>query len=112
MPDDRGWDLANVSGFRPGISQNRPVSRGHARITSPDPMPQYIIRFNHLSDQKDVRTVLAGMKLAERIAERRLVTVMSVVEFVVFGVSSPRTVLHLLAPITPKHLRDRFPSRF
>src|SRR5690606_31905599 len=37
MPGDKGWDLADFSGFRLGMYQNRPVSRGRVRITSSDP---------------------------------------------------------------------------
>jgi choline dehydrogenase len=69
MPGDKGWDLAKFSGFRLGMYQNRPLSRGHVRITSPDPRVSPKVRFNHLAEEEDVRTIMEGMKLAKRIAE-------------------------------------------
>lgn len=69
MPGEKGWDLARFSGFRLGMYQNRPLSRGHLRITSPDPRANPSIRFNHLAEPEDVRTAIAGMKIARRIAE-------------------------------------------
>lgn len=69
MPDDQGWDLADFSGFRLGMYQNRPLSRGRARITSSDPRVSPSFVFNHLAEEEDVRTILAGMKLAGRIAK-------------------------------------------
>ena len=69
MPGDKGWDLARFSGFRLGMYQNRPLSRGRLRVTSPDPRDNPSIRFNHLAEEEDVRTAIAGMKLARRIAE-------------------------------------------
>ena len=69
MPGEKGWDLAPESGFRLGMYQNRPLSRGYVRINSPDPKASPNFRFNHLSEEEDVRTIMAGMKLAKRIAE-------------------------------------------
>jgi choline dehydrogenase len=69
MPGEKGWDLAKFSGFRLGMYQNRPLSRGRVRITSPDPRANPSVLFNHLADPEDVRTAIAGMKLARRIAE-------------------------------------------
>ncbi len=69
MPGDKGWDLAKFSGFRLGMYQNRPESRGRVRITSSDPKASPSILFNHLSEEEDVRTILEGMKIAKRIAD-------------------------------------------
>lgn len=69
MPGDKGWDLADYSGFRLGMYQNRPASRGHVRINSPDPKASPSILFNHLAEEDDVRTVMDGMKVAKRIAD-------------------------------------------
>jgi choline dehydrogenase len=69
MPGDKGWDLAKFSGFRLGMYQNRPESRGRVRITSSDPKASPSILFNHLSEEEDVRTILEGMKLAKRVAD-------------------------------------------
>ena len=69
MPGEKGWDLATFSGFRLGMYQNRPLSRGRIRITSPNPKVSPSILFNHLAEPEDVRTAIAGMRLAKRIAE-------------------------------------------
>ena len=68
MPGDKGWDLADFSGFRLGMYQGRPHSRGHARITSPsvDDQPDFV--FNHLSHEEDVGVAMAGMRAAMSIA--------------------------------------------
>lgn len=68
MPGDKGWDLADFSGFRLGMYQGRPHSRGHARITSPnvDDQPDFV--FNHLSHDEDVAVAVAGMRAAMKIA--------------------------------------------
>ncbi len=69
MPGEKGWDLSKDSGFRLGMYQARPTSRGHVRITSTDPRANPSIRFNHLSEEEDVQTLMAGMRLAGRIAK-------------------------------------------
>lgn len=69
MPGEKGWDLAKFSGFRLGMYQNRPESRGRVRIKSPDPHESPSILFNHLAEEEDVRVLMAGMKLAKKIAE-------------------------------------------
>lgn len=68
MPGPKGWDLADFSGFRLGMYQGRPHSRGHARITSPsvDSQPDFV--FNHLSHEEDVAVALAGMRAAMKVA--------------------------------------------
>ena len=68
MPGPKGWDLADFSGFRLGMYQGRPHSRGYARITSPnvDDQPDFV--FNHLSHEEDVAVAMAGMRAAMKIA--------------------------------------------
>ena len=69
MPGEKGWDLAPFSGFRLGMYQTLPRSRGRIRITSPDPHASPSILFNHLSEPDDVQTALGGLRFARRIAE-------------------------------------------
>jgi len=69
MPGAKGWDLSKESGFRLGMYQNRPRSRGRVRIRSSDPTEAPSVLFNHLADPDDVRTIMDGMKLARRIAD-------------------------------------------
>jgi choline dehydrogenase len=69
MPDDKGWDLADFSGFRLGMYQNRPESRGRVRITSSDAHDSPSFVFNHLTEDGDMQTLMAGMRLAKRVAD-------------------------------------------
>jgi len=69
MPGEKGWDLADFSGFRLGMYQSRPASRGRVRITSPDPRDSPSFIFNHLTEDDDVRTLMAGMRLAGRVGQ-------------------------------------------
>nr|WP_304503510.1 GMC oxidoreductase [Corynebacterium lemuris] len=48
--------------------QGRPKSRGHARITSADPLASASYTFNHLSEEEDRQVLLAGMRIAGKIA--------------------------------------------
>ncbi len=69
MPGPKGWDLGKESGFRLGMYQCRPVSRGYVRINSTDPRANPSIRFNHLSEEEDVQALIGGMRMAGQIAE-------------------------------------------
>ncbi|WP_224760501.1 GMC family oxidoreductase [Salinibacterium sp. ZJ450] len=69
MPAEAGWGLAKFSGFRIGMYQNRPLSRGTMHITSADPKVSPAFLFNHLSEEEDVRTIMAGMKIATQIVD-------------------------------------------
>ncbi|MNI41640.1 Alcohol dehydrogenase [acceptor] [compost metagenome] len=54
-----------------GISVNpcalRPRSRGRLRLKSADPLAEVALNANYLSDPEDMRTMVAGVKLARRI---------------------------------------------
>lgn len=67
LPGPKGWDLADYSGFRLGMYQCRPESRGHVRITSPRIEDNPDIVFNHLSAPGDLETLTAAMGIAARI---------------------------------------------
>jgi choline dehydrogenase len=69
MPGEKGWDLADFSGFRLGMYPSRPHSRGHVRIISPDLRESPSIVFNHLTEEEDVRVLLAGMRLAKQLGD-------------------------------------------
>lgn len=68
MPGEKGWDLADKSGFRLAMYEGRPQSRGHVRITSADPTAPADITFNHLSSEKDQQVLMKGMRIAKDIA--------------------------------------------
>lgn len=67
MPLAKDWGLAKLSGFRLGMYQKRPASRGHARITSKNIADQPDFTFNHLSHEEDIRVAIAGMRAAMKI---------------------------------------------
>lgn len=69
MPGPKGWDLADFSGFRVGMYQGRPNSRGYARIKSPDIDEKPTLVFNHLSHEQDRQVALAGMRAAMRVVD-------------------------------------------
>ncbi|MHA7874239.1 GMC family oxidoreductase [Roseivivax sp.] len=56
------------SGFTILAEHMRPNSRGHVRITSPDPKVQPEIQFNFFADAADQRAAIAGLKFGRRIA--------------------------------------------
>ena len=65
----KGWGLADFSGFTLVMYGCRPVSRGRVRITSPDARVSPSFLFGHLTAEEDVRTLMAGMKLARRVVQ-------------------------------------------
>nr|WP_281414338.1 GMC oxidoreductase [Thalassovita aquimarina] len=48
--------------------QQRPLSRGHVRALSPDPMQAPEIQPNYLAEETDRRAIVAAMRLARKIA--------------------------------------------
>ena len=48
---------------------SRPESRGTIRLASSDPFVHPLIDPNYLADQNDVDTLVAGLKLAKKLAE-------------------------------------------
>ena len=61
--------LAKGSGFLLAAYQLRPESRGHVRITSPDPHAEASIAINPLATETDRATLLAGLRMLCRIAQ-------------------------------------------
>jgi choline dehydrogenase len=56
-------DLDTRPGMTSGVWQMRPESRGHVLARSPDPRDQPSINPNYLAEDRDRRTLLAGMRL-------------------------------------------------
>lgn len=65
--DSTGTGLDPESSFQIMFYQNRPHSRGHVRIASPDPKVMPHIAPNYLSSDVDVQTVIDGLRLIGRI---------------------------------------------
>lgn len=60
--------LADFSGVHVSVAQNRPESRGTVRIRSSDPHDLPIIHANYLATELDRQTIVAGLRIVERIA--------------------------------------------
>lgn len=67
--DRAGASLHDFSGFTSSVCQLRPESRGYIRIRSRDPAAAPSIQPNYLDSTRDQETMVAGMRLARRIAD-------------------------------------------
>jgi choline dehydrogenase len=66
--DMAGSPTHAFSGFTMSVCQLRPQSRGWVRIRSADPMVPPAMQANYLSTQGDRETLIAGIRLARRLA--------------------------------------------
>jgi len=66
--DMAGSPTHAFSGFTMSVCQLRPQSRGWVRIRSADPLTAPAMQANYLSTQADRETLIAGIRLARRIA--------------------------------------------
>jgi choline dehydrogenase-like flavoprotein len=64
-----GHGLDPFSAFTSSVCQLRPESRGHIRITSPDPKASPRIFANYLATETDRDTMVAGVRLGRKIAQ-------------------------------------------
>jgi choline dehydrogenase len=69
--DMAGSPTHEFSGFTMSVCQLRPQSRGWVRIRSADPLSAPAIQANYLSEQADRETLVAGIRLARRLATTR-----------------------------------------
>jgi len=69
--DMAGSPVHAFSGFTMSVCQLRPESRGHVRITSPDPMTVPAMQPNYLSTPLDRATLVDGIRLARALAATR-----------------------------------------
>lgn len=54
-------------GMTAGVWPHRPFSRGSVRVRSTDPLADPVVQPRYLSDERDVHTLLAGMRLARQL---------------------------------------------
>lgn len=66
--DKPGQGAHRFSAFTSSVCQLRPFSRGSVEIRSNDPLQYPVIHANYLSDERDHRVVIDGIKVARRIA--------------------------------------------
>ena len=69
--DMAGSPTHEFSGFTMSVCQLRPRSRGSVRIRSPDAATPPSMRANYLSAPEDGETLVAGIRLARRLAATR-----------------------------------------
>jgi choline dehydrogenase len=65
--DKPGDDLHEFSGFSASVTQCRPESSGIVSLRSGDPLAPPEIRANYLGTKRDIRTLVAGLKLLRDI---------------------------------------------
>jgi choline dehydrogenase len=66
--DSPGEGVHPFSAFTMSVCQLRPESRGEIRLRGPDPALHPVIRPNYLATETDRRTIVAGVRIAQRIA--------------------------------------------
>ena len=66
--ENPGHGLDRFSAFTTSVCQLRPESRGHVRIVSPDCQAHPEILANYLATETDRRVLVAGIRIARRIA--------------------------------------------
>jgi len=69
--DMAGSPVHTFSGFTMSVCQLRPRSRGHVRIKSADPLAAPAMQPNYLSAPEDRATLVAGIRLARKLAGTR-----------------------------------------
>jgi len=69
--DRFGEPLHPFPAITPSVCNLRPTSRGHVRITSPDPLAHPAIRLNYLATPEDQRVAVDGMRFTRRIMAAR-----------------------------------------
>jgi choline dehydrogenase len=69
--DMAGSPTHTFSGFTMSVCQLRPESRGHVRIRSIDPLEAPAMQPNYLSTANDRATLVAGIRLARKLAATR-----------------------------------------
>lgn len=72
--DSPGEGVHSFSAFTTSVCQLRPESRGEIRLKSADPTTYPAICPNYLATETDQRTIVEGIKIARRIAERAPLT--------------------------------------
>ncbi len=66
--DMAGSPVHTFSGFTMSVCQLQPESRGYVRAKSPDPLAPPALQPRYLSTPQDCATVVAGIRLARRLA--------------------------------------------
>jgi choline dehydrogenase len=69
--DMAGSPTHTFSGFTMSVCQLRPESRGHVRIRSSDPLEPPAMQPNYLATENDRSTLVAGIRLARKLAATR-----------------------------------------
>ncbi|MET0731669.1 MAG: choline dehydrogenase [Casimicrobiaceae bacterium] len=69
--DMAGSPVHTFPGFTMSVCQLQPESRGFVRIATPDPLAAPVMQPNYLSTPRDRATLVAGLRLARRLASTR-----------------------------------------
>ena len=69
--DTAGSNVHPFSGFTMSVCQLQPESRGHVRMKSADPLAAPAMQPRYLSTERDRSTIVAGIRLARKLAATR-----------------------------------------
>jgi len=69
-----GSPVHTFPGFTMSVCQLQPESRGFVRIATPDPLAAPAMQPNYLSTPRDRATLVAGLRLARRLAATHAMT--------------------------------------
>jgi choline dehydrogenase len=69
---DNGFKNPDLHGFSVGIALQHPQSRGEIRLPSNDPFAAPVIQPNYFAAERDLATVIEGVKLAREILNGKL----------------------------------------
>jgi len=70
LADFQSGKVVIADGFQYFVSQMRPHSRGSVRLKTANPNHKPAIRFNYLSDERDVAEMVAGIRKTRAMAEQ------------------------------------------
>jgi choline dehydrogenase len=79
--DKFGEPLHPFSAITPSVCNLRPTSRGHVRITSPDPYQHPAINLNYLSTEEDRKVAIDSIRFTRRIMAAKALEKFSPEEF-------------------------------
>lgn len=68
LPLPQAWAPVPESGYSIGFSAMTPYSRGTIRLAGADPTAAPLVNPNYLGDERDVKTMRAGLEVARTIA--------------------------------------------
>ena len=73
---DNGFDNPDLHGFSVGIALQHPASKGEIRLYSNNPLAAPLIQPNYFAEERDLATVVEGIKIARELLYSKLFELM------------------------------------